>query len=145
MTQKNDNRSLIMYTSLIFIAAIIMIVISYFAQSHLEQLRVSEAEAQNVSLSNKAAQVSEENMQLVELNRTLREKNKEIVEQNTALSLEKEANLKELQGYKALIEVYEKLLSGKKAVARTLLEGIYTEDLTPEQKEIYDFLFKKTE
>lgn len=146
MTQKkNDNKSLIMYTSLIFIVAIVMIVVSFFAQKHLEELRVSEIDAQNVSLSNKAAMVSEENMQLVELNKSLREKNKELMEQNTALSLEKDAFTKEKAGYEALIEVYNKLLTGKEAAARELLQGIYTEDLTPEQKAIYDALVKKAE
>lgn len=146
MTQKkNDNKSLIMYTSLIFIVAIVMIVVSFFAQKHLEELRVSEIDAQNVSLSNKAAMVSEENMQLVELNKSLREKNKELVEQNTALSLEKDAFIKEKAGFEALIEVYNKLLAGKESAARELLQGIYTEDLTPEQKEIYDALVKKAE
>lgn len=146
MTQKkNDNKSLIMYTSLIFIVAIVMIVVSFFAQKHLEELRVSEIDEQNVSLSNKAAMVSEENMQLVELNKSLREKNKELMEQNTALSLEKDAFTKEKAGYEALMEVYNKLLSGKEAAARELLQGIYTEDLTPEQKAIYDALVKKAE
>ena len=75
MTKKNnDQTSLSMYTAMIFLVAILMIVVSFFAQTHLEQSMVNEHEAEKVSLSNKAAQVSEENMQLVELNKALREK-----------------------------------------------------------------------
>lgn len=145
MDIKKDNKSLIMYTSLIFVAAIVMIVISFFAQQHLEQLRVSETEAENVTLSNKAAQVSEENMQLVELNKTLKDANTVLTEENQVLTAQKDALLKETGAYKALIEVYEKLVDGKKASAQKLLEGIYTEDLTPEQKEMYDFLVKEAQ
>ena len=141
-SKKNDNKSLIIYTSLIFIVAIIVIIASFFAQKHFENLQVSEISAENVTLSNKAALVSEENMQLVELNKSLREKNKELVENNTALSLEKEAYLKEKAGFEAIFAVYDKLLKGNEKEARTLLEGIYTEDLTQEQKEIYDSLVK---
>ena len=142
--EKTENKSLILYTSLIFIAAIAMIIVSFFAEKHFEEQDVSEVKAQNVNLSNKAAIISEENMQLVEMNRTLKETNKSLVEQNTTLGAEKDALIKEKAGFEALIEVYEKLLDGKEKAARTLLEGIYTEDLTLEQKEIYDALVKKT-
>ena len=143
--KKSDNKSLIMYTSLIFLAAIIMIVVSFFAQQHLEQLKVSETEAQNVTLSNKAAQVSEENMQLVELNKNLKDTNTKLTEENKTLTQEKEALTKEKDAYNALIEVYNNLLDGKKSAAKKLLQGIYTEDLSPEQKEIYDFLVKESQ
>lgn len=143
--KKSDGKSLIMYTSLIFVAAIIMIVVSFFAQKHLEQLRVSETAAENVTLSNKAAQVSEENMQLVELNKSLKDDNTALNEQILALTTEKDALLKETGAYKSLIEVYEKLLKGKNEEAGTLLQSIFTEDLTPDQKTIYDFLVKEAQ
>ena len=145
MDIKKDNKSLVMYTSLIFVAAIIMIVVSFFAQQHLEQLRVSETEAENVTLSNKAAQVSEENMQLVELNKSLKDANKALTDANQTLTTERDALLKEKSGYQALVEVYEKLVDGKKSSARKLLKEIYTEDLSQEQKEMYDFLVKEAE
>lgn len=143
--KKNDNKSLIVYTSLIFVAAIIMIVFSFFAQMHLENSRVSETEAENVTLSHKAAQVSEENMQLVELNKSLKDANNKLTEENKALLAEKESFSKESAAYKALLEVYDKLLDGKKNSANKLLKQIFTEDLTPEQKGIYDFLVKKAQ
>ena len=141
--EKNDNKSLIMYTSLIFLAAILMIVVSFFAEKHLEEQYASEVEAQNVNLSNKAAMISEENMQLVEMNRTLKDANSNLTSQNEALTAERDALLKEKEGFEALIEVYNKLLAGEEKAARALLEAIYTENLTPDQKEIYDALVKK--
>lgn len=153
MLQKsNDNKSLILYTALIFLVAIVMIIISFFAQTHLEKLKVSEKAAENVTLSNKAAQVSEENLQLVELNRTLRIKNKELLDQNSALIIEKDAviaerdeSLKKNEAYAALIEVYDELIEGNKKSAKKLLLNIFTEDLAPEHKEIYDKLAKELE
>lgn len=144
MSQKNnDNRSLFMYTALIFFVAIVMIVMSFFAQTHLEQMRVSEKDAENVSLSNKAAQVSEENMQLVELNKTLRMKNEEKENQIVVLTTERDMLVRQKNAYNSLMAVYDKLLRDDKNGAGELLQGIYTEDLSPEQKEIYDKLVKE--
>lgn len=142
--KKADNKSLIIYTSLIFAAAILMIVISFFAQKHLDDARISETEAENVTLSNKAASVSEENMQLVELNKNLKAENAALTQANEALTAERDALLKESAAYKDLSRVYELLLEGKTKAATNMLSGIYTEDLSPDQKEIYDYLVKKT-
>lgn len=141
--KKNDNKSLVLYTSLIFAAAIIMIVISFFAQRHLEQLKVSETEAENVTLSSKAALVSEENMQLVELNKTLKTTNTELTEQNQTITAQNEQLSKEVSMYKKLVSVYDCIIKGQKTKANNLLKEIYTEDLSPEQKDIYDFLVKE--
>ncbi len=141
--ENNDNKSLIFYTALIFGAAIVMILISFFAQKHLDAIRVSEVSAENVTLSNKAAMISEENLQLVELNKNLRETNIKLTEEKTAVTLERDALLKEVAGYEALMKVYDRLAAGSRTSARTLLKEIYTEDLTQEQKDIYDTLVKR--
>ena len=99
--------------------------------------------AENVRLSNKAAQVSEENLQLVELNKTLRITNKDLLDKNSALTLERDALLKDKAAYEAFTDVYERLLKKDKDGALTLLQGVYTEDLSPELKELYDKLAKK--
>ena len=146
MTIKNsDNRSLLIYTSLIFFVAIIMIIVSFFAQTHLDQSKVSEVDLEKVDLSNKAARVSEENMQLVELNKNLKDANAALLAENAELTEKTEKMQRELDAYSDLLKVSEKLLGGNKRAARTLLENIYTEDLTQNQKEIYDTLVKKTE
>jgi len=146
MTIKNsDNKSLLIYTSLIFFVAIIMIIVSFFAQTHLDQTKVGEIDLEKVDLSNKAAQVSEENMQLVELNKALKDTNAALSSENAELKEKEDAMQKEIDAYAALSEVSEKLLGGNKRAARSLLENIYTEDLTQNQKEIYDTLVKKTQ
>ena len=143
--KKNDNKSLFLYTSLIFIVAILMIILSFFAQTHLEQSKVSEQDAEKVSLSDKAARVSEENMQLVELNKNLRETNSKLMEENSSLTSEKDALTAEVNAYGALIAVYDKLYDGDKKAASELLANIYTENLTPEQKDFYYILVKKAQ
>lgn len=146
MTIKNsDNKSFLLYTSLIFIVAIIMIIVSFFAQTHLDQSKPSEADTEKVALSAKAAQVSEENMQLVELNKALKDTNAALSAENEELKAASEEMQKEIKAYSDLLLVSEKLLGGNKREARTLLENIFTEDLTKEQKDIYDSLVKKTE
>ncbi|MDD6735118.1 MAG: hypothetical protein PUE13_02265 [Clostridiales bacterium] len=143
--KNNDNKSLFLYTSLIFLVAIIMIIVSFFAQTHLEQSKVSEQDAEKVSLSDKAAQVSEENMQLVELNKTLREANEKLISENSSLTEERDSLSSEVAGYEALMAVYDKLYEGNKKSANELLQNIYTEDLSPTQKEFYDILVKKAQ
>ena len=99
MTLKNnDNRTLLIYTSLIFIVAVAMIIVSFFAQTHLDQSKIGARDAEVVSLSNKAAQVSEENMQLLEFNKSLQAQNTALTEENAQLSTEVENAKKELDG-----------------------------------------------
>ncbi len=143
--KNNDNRSLILYTSLIFLVAIVVIAVATLGGAHLDQARISEQEAERVSLSNKAAQVSEENMQLVEFNKNLRHNNQVLLDEKNALTTERDGLLKTVAGYEALISVYDKLAADDKEGAKTLLQGIFTEDLSDKQKEIYDSLVKKTE
>ena len=146
MTIKNsDNKSLLLYTSLIFIVAIIMIIVSFFAQTHLDQSKPRELDSEKVDLSNKAAQVSEENMQLVELNKSLKDSNTSLTSENEELKNTVSEMEKEIKAYDDLLLVAEKLIGGNKRAARTLLENIFTEDLTKTQKELYDALVKKTE
>lgn len=145
MTVKSNSRTLFVYTSLIFIVAIAMIIISFFAQTHLDNAKIGTDNTEMVSLSNKAAQVSEENMKLIELNTSLQDEKSKLSEENKRLTAEAENAKKELDSYAALFDVASTLFEGNTEAARVLLGNIYTEDLTPEQKEIYDILFKKTE
>ncbi len=145
MEKKENDKSLVMYTSLIFIVAIVMIIVSFFAQTHLDQSKITKDEEEKVSLSNKAAQVSEENMQLVELNKALKDSKTSLEEENITLKEENELTKKELENYKLLSTIAQKILSGNKSAARTLLKNIYTEDLTTSQKDYYDLLVKKSE
>ena len=84
-------------------------------------------------------------MQLVELNKTLRMKNEEKENQIVVLTTERDKLLRQITAYTSLISVYDKLADNDKTGAQELLQGIYTEDLSSEQKEIYDKLVKEAQ
>ncbi len=146
MTKKdNNNRSLILYTSLIFIVAIVMIIVSFLAQTHLDQSMVIVQDEEKVSLSNKAAQISEENMQLVELNKGLKEQNVALSAKNSDLNAQLLKTTEEAANYETLAEVYNLLCCGDKSNAQTLLEGISQSSLTEKQTELYGSLLEKAQ
>lgn len=145
MTKKSNDRSLILYTSMIFLVAIVMIIVSFFAQTHFDRSKVTEEDAEKVSLSNKAAQVSEENMQLVELNKNLKESNEALKNEIEELKIENEQLVAQKDAANALNEAAEKLLRGNMQSARTILQNIYADNLSDKQKAFYDMLIKKTE
>ena len=69
-----QNKSLYIYTSLIFVVAILLIILSFFAMSNRNS-KMNETE-QAQSITEKAAALSEENKNLAEENKSLAEKNK---------------------------------------------------------------------
>ena len=70
-----QNKSLYIYTSLIFVVAILLIILSFFAMSNRNS-KMNETEQAAQSITEKAAALSEENKNLAEENKSLAEKNK---------------------------------------------------------------------
>ena len=68
-----QNKSLYLYTSLIFVVAILLIILSFFAMSNRDD-KMNETE-QAQSITEKTSALSEENKNLAEENRVLKEKN----------------------------------------------------------------------
>ena len=67
------NKSLYMYTSLIFVVAILLIILSFFAMSNRDK-KMNETE-QAQTITEKTAALSEENKNLAEENKTLKDSN----------------------------------------------------------------------
>lgn len=67
------NKSLYLYTSLIFVVAILLIILSFFAMSNRDN-KMNETE-QAQSITEKTAALSEENKNLAEENKTLKDNN----------------------------------------------------------------------
>ena len=66
---KNNNKSLFLYTALIFIVAVLLILLSFFGQMNLQnkQPKVDENEQQQQEgISERASVLSEENKNLME-------------------------------------------------------------------------------
>lgn len=142
---KSNNRSLFLYTGLIFIVAIIMIIVAFFGQSNMQKNQPIQSDAVSTSsITEKAAQLSEDNRILLEQNQTLENENKVLEEKNTELSLKAENDTAEIENNNRLLEVYNYLYKGSKTKARTLLSEINAEALTENQKVFYDILVKKS-
>lgn len=129
MANKNDNKSLFLYTALIFFVAIVLIILSFFGQTNLQkkQPKVEENTEQTQAVSGiteKAAILSEENKNLLEENNKLKAENKELIEKQAANDLLLSAN-----GYFTL---------GNNAKALEMLNAVNYDELSVDQKLIYD-------
>lgn len=144
MKTNKGTRPLMIYTSLIFIVAIIMVIVAYFGQRHLESAQIRQTET-TMGISERASQLSDENRLLMENNRKLTDENDDLRSQNTELSEQNAALTKEAEAARKLQAVYSALYAGNKASARKQLAAINSEDLTSEQKGFYDILAKKCE
>ena len=69
MANKNDNKSMFLYTALIFIVAVLLIIFSFLGQTNYAKKisrKVSESPDKEMSISEKASILSEENTVLLE-------------------------------------------------------------------------------
>lgn len=137
MTEKNkdNSKSLYLYTALIFIVALVMIVISFFGQSNLE--KTNKAIQNQKTITEKSAALSEENMRLVEKNLELE---KAISEKDTAiLNLNASIELKDkkINSYNTLMSAYAYHSLRNYTKAKELLETIEYEILEGDAKVLY--------
>ncbi len=126
---KNDNKSLFIYTALIFFVAVVLIILSFFGQTNLKksQPKVEENTEQTQAVSGiteKAAVLSEENKTLLEENNKLKAENQELMQKQTTNNLLLSAN-----GYFTL---------GDSAKALEMLNAVNYDELSVDQKIIYD-------
>lgn len=127
MANKNDNKSLFLYTSLIFIVAILLIILSFSGQINLQKNRTqieSNSENQNSGITERAAVLSEENKNLIEENNKLKAENKELQEKQTINDILLSAN-----GY---------FILGDNAKAYEMINAVIYDNLSADQKIIYD-------
>lgn len=140
-----DNKSLFFYTGLIFIVAIIMVIIAFFGQSNLQKNQPIQSEAVSTSsITEKAAQLSDDNRILMEQNSELQEKVRELSEKYDELEKSSEELKKACDDNDLLLEIYINLYKGNKQKARKLLETVSADDLTDVQKSFYNILVKKS-
>ena len=136
MTNNRQKNSLFLYTALIFVAAIIIIIFAFFAQTHVEMSQPS-APSQTPSdavsqtdgpqgIAKTAAQLSQDNLELLEENRALNKQINELNEEN--------------QSYKYLIEAYSAYKNDEYEKARIFLEDIAYDELNVSAQELYDFI-----
>ena len=140
MEQNNHgNKSLFLYTALIFFVAVILIILAFFGQTNLQKSQPpisSEAPVQTAaSIPEKAAVISEENAKLMQEVSELKaqiEENKTEIERLT----EEQANNALLFG------AYDAKLQNDAEALNAVLSSINYEQLTDEQKAVYDKIQK---
>ena len=123
MANKNDNKSMFLYTALIFIVAVLLIIFSFLGQTNMQknQPQVSESPDKEMSISEKASILSEENTVLLENNSNLKKENQELSEENIQLKSDNES-----------------LTHGNNSMALETLDKVNYNDLSSDQKIIYD-------
>lgn len=114
--QNGPNKSLYLYTSLIFVVAILLIILSFFAMSNRDN-KLNETE-QAQSITEKTAALSEENKNLAEENKALKDSNR--VMSAALLSI---AN--------------EYYTAGDTAKAAEIVASVDASSLTDEEKALY--------
>lgn len=141
MSNSNNNRSLFLYTGLIFLVAIIMIIIAFFGQSNLEKNQPIKESV--TSIEDKTERLSEDNRLLLEQNQSLQDTNKLLTEQVSAMRSDEEEYQKQINNNDLLLDVYNMLYKGNKKSAAELLKTINADELTEKQKTFYTILQKK--
>ena len=141
MSNSNNNRSLFLYTALIFIVAIVMIIIAFFGQSNLEK---NQPIQENVSsIEEKTARLSEDNRILLEQNQSLQDTNKNLSEQVSNMQGQIDKYSVETNNSNLLLDIYINIYEGNKSKASELLNTVDTNTLTDKQITFYNVLVKK--
>lgn len=144
MDNKNENRSLFLYTALIFIAAILIIVISFFCQINLEKNH-NEYTGENPAngIAEKTAQLSEENMILLETTKNLNQQNTQLLDRNKELT-DKIAVLEKNQGSnEELYRIFNLIKNKDKEAAKSLFEALDASEFSGEKLAFYEYLKKE--
>lgn len=124
MTQNNNNRSLFLYTALIFIVAILLIIISIFGESHSSRVLPSPSPSQESAIAEKASALSAENLRLTEEVSSLKAQNAE--------------TKKQLEIYTSLSEALYHKVQGNVDSAKQIIASLDYEMLDEKQKELYN-------
>lgn len=140
MANKNDNKSMFLYTALIFIVAVLLIIFSFLGQTNMQknQPQVSESPDKEMSISEKASILSEENTVLLENNSNLKKENQELSEENIQLKSDNESLTQKQSQNDLLLSANGYFKLGNNSMALETLDKVNYNDLSSDQKIIYD-------
>lgn len=144
MAEKKDNKSLFLYTALIFIAAIVIVVISFFSQINLEKKHneyIGDQEAN--SITEKTAQLSEENLVLLETTKNLNQQNSQLTEENKNLTEKNNALDKNNQSSEKLYRIFNLINKKDFDTAKQELDTIDPAEFGGEKLTFYNYLKEK--
>lgn len=146
MAKNPENKSLFIYTGLIFLAAIVIIVVAFFGQANVQRALPEIPEAtqspHDTGITQKAAQLSEQNALLVTQSEALKQLNDELtkdVENLEARNAELEINY---SNGNIFCSIYQYIHDNNPDDAIIALNSINVDSLTDAQKIIYNNLLK---
>lgn len=133
MEQNNHgNKSLFLYTALIFFVAVILIILAFFGQTNVQKNQPpisSEMPVQTpTSITERTSVVSEENAKLIQ--------------EVSGLKAELDKTETELANSDLLLSAYDAKLQNDADTLASILGSINYEQLTDNQKAVYDKLQK---
>ena len=135
MANKNDNKSMFLYTALIFIVAVLLIIFSFLGQTNMQKNQPQVSESPD---KEKASILSEENTVLLENNSNLKKENQELSEENIQLKSDNESLVQKQSQNDLLLSANGYFTLGNNSMALETLDKVNYNDLSSDQKIIYD-------
>ena len=132
MTQNNNNKSLFLYTALIFIVAILLILIAFFGDANLEKSMNSALQTAEPTVTQKAEASISERAAIIS------QENQKLMEENLKLKTEGESAKKQLEVYTTLTKAIAEKDSGNVDTAKEIIAGLDAESLDELQKSLYN-------
>lgn len=142
----NNNKSLYIYTALIFVVALVLIIISFFGQSKLAQnqpIPISQEEVS--SITERAAVVSNENKVLLEENIFLKQELEKTKTESVSLKAQNELYKQKSDTIKLLLSANGYCSMKMYREALLALENIDVQTLSDDEKLLYDNIKKTAE
>ena len=147
--QNNENKSLFLYTALIFFVAIILIILAFFGQTNYDKNNLSNAieitatpQTQENGIPEKAAALNAENAALVKEIQSLTEQIQQKDKTITDLQLQIEGISAAQNNSDLLFQAYNAKIKNNEDDVTLILNNINYEQLTQQQKAVYDSLKK---
>ena len=127
MANKNDNKSMFLYTALIFIVAVLLIIFSFLGQTNMQKNQPQVSESPD-----------KENTVLLENNSNLKKENQELSEENIQLKSDNESLVQKQSQNDLLLSANGYFTLGNNSMALETLDKVNYNDLSSDQKIIYD-------
>ena len=129
---QNNNKSLFLYTALIFIVAILLILIAFFGDANLEKSMNSALQTAEPTVTQKAEASISERAAIIS------QENQKLMEENLKLKTEGDSAKKKLEDYTALTKALTEKEAGNVDAAKEIIAGLDAESLDELQKSLYN-------
>ena len=134
--EKKNNSALFLYTALIFLVALLMIVLSFFGQSHMENTNEKLQEAKTIT--ERASVLSEENLAFREQILEMQEKEEAYIDEIKVKEAEADSLRAEIVTFKNVLAAAELCNVENYEAAASVISSVNGQALTGDLKLVYD-------